>query len=429
MRVLIAPIEVSGFYRALNAGFQELGVDSIFAELWPHPFQYASSDADYAPPISWARSLARRQRSAPRRSLRRAFWLMVGGFVRLFIFVWSLPRFDVFVFGFGHTIMYAPWLELRVLKALRKKIVFHFHGSDSRPPYLDGYLNASDESGARPDFARLAKATKRRVEVIDRYADIVVDNPLSAHFHTRECINGFAIGIPSVQRTAPSLPPAREGTVSPLRILHAPSHLEAKGTPVIRATIQELLSEGISLEYVEIIGQPNERVLEELARCDFVIDQLYSDTPMAGFAAEAARFGKPAIVCGYALDEFRKWIPPEATPPSYYCHPSDLKIAIARLAMNTEFRNDLGGRARAFFDLRCRPRDVAQRYLAAIKGECPSAWKFDPRCITYLEGCGLSEEKARQRISELVSTHGSPALQLEDKPALKSALVAFGART
>ena len=56
-------------------------------------------------------------------------------------------------------------------------------------------------------------------------------------------------------------------------------------------------NEGLPLEYVEIVGQPNDIVLAEIARSAFVIDQLYSDTPMAGFAAEAARLGKPAIVC------------------------------------------------------------------------------------------------------------------------------------
>ena len=41
-------------------------------------------------------------------------------------------------------------------------------------------------------------------------------------------------------------------------------------------------------------------ILAELARCDFVIDQLYSDYPLPGLATEAAWFGKPTVVGGYA---------------------------------------------------------------------------------------------------------------------------------
>ena len=423
MRILIAPVEVSGFYRALNAGFRELGVDSTFAELWPHRFQYSESDSGWPAPVSWARSLARRQQAAPRGSLRRGWWLMLGGIVRVMVFLWALPRFDVFIFGFATTILYAPWLELPVLRALGKKIVFHFHGSDSRPPYLDGYLSDHDGTKAR-DFARLARQIKRKVSIIDRYADIVVDNPLSSHFHVRECLNSFAIGLGSTDngKRAPDLGSSGRENV---RILHAASNVEAKGTAVIRAAIESLRESGLDLEYVEIVGQPNDRVLEEISKSDFVIDQLYSDTPMAGFAAEAARLGRPAIVCGYASEEFRRWIAPEALPPTLYCHPGELQDAIRRLATDADFRTDLGRRARAFFDVRCKPRDVATRYLSVLTQAVPADWRFDPNAITYVEGCGLAEERARARIAAVLASHGSLGLQLADKPALIQRMTDF----
>ena len=56
-------------------------------------------------------------------------------------------------------------------------------------------------------------------------------------------------------------------------------------------------------------GQPNSVVLEQLARCDFIIDQLYADFPMPGFATEAAWFGKPAVTAGYALDLWKRTLP------------------------------------------------------------------------------------------------------------------------
>ena len=45
------------------------------------------------------------------------------------------------------------------------------------------------------------------------------------------------------------------------------------------------------IKFIEITGRPNQEVLELISTCDFVIDQLYSDMAMVGFATEAAFFG------------------------------------------------------------------------------------------------------------------------------------------
>ena len=90
------------------------------------------------------------------------------------------------------------------------------------------------------------------------------------------------------------------------RILHAPSNPNFKGTEEIRNTIKCLKNENIDFEYIEITNASNEKVLAELKACDLVIDQLYSDTPMATLAAEAAYCGKPTIVGGYGFEELKK---------------------------------------------------------------------------------------------------------------------------
>ena len=77
-------------------------------------------------------------------------------------------------------------------------------------------------------------------------------------------------------------------TKKKFRILHAPSNPNFKGTEEIRDTIKCLKNENIDFEYIEITNASNEKVLAELNACDLVIDQLYSDTPMATLAAEAA---------------------------------------------------------------------------------------------------------------------------------------------
>jgi len=53
---------------------------------------------------------------------------------------------------------------------------------------------------------------------------------------------------------------------------------------------------------------PNHAVLEELGKCDFVIDQAFADYGMAGFATEAAWFGKTAVVGGYQSELWQSWL-------------------------------------------------------------------------------------------------------------------------
>ena len=88
---------------------------------------------------------------------------------------------------------------------------------------------------------------------------------------------------------------------------------------------------GLEDRGVVVTGRPNREVLAAIAASDFVIDQVYSDSPLAGFAAEAAALGRPAIVGGYAWDDLRRVTPAEVMPPSHVCRPEDLADAIRRL--------------------------------------------------------------------------------------------------
>ena len=48
-------------------------------------------------------------------------------------------------------------------------------------------------------------------------------------------------------------------------------------------------------------------VLEKMAMSDIVVDQVYCDTPMAGFATEAAINGVPVVVGGYYADVYKRF--------------------------------------------------------------------------------------------------------------------------
>jgi hypothetical protein len=218
-------------------------------------------------------------------------------------------------------------------------------------------------------------------------------------------------GYPNVER--------EDGLV---RILHAPSH-PSKGTAEIREMIESLRRKGYRIEFVEITGRPNHEVQQEIARCDFVIDQLYSDLPMASFAGEAALQCKPTVIGGYYAELMKHDLPAHLTPPSHFCFPEEMEEGIERMIVDEEYRRELGERARQFMLEYWSPEAVAKNFLRLISGDIPEEWMFDPRDLRYMHGYGMRHEVVREKIRQIIDTYGVEALGLQDKPELQQMYV------
>lgn len=418
MRVFLGLAEIAGYYQGLKQGFQELGHETSLVTLSKHPFGYAGVDENVLADL-WQWLHARPERSL--NALKRV--------PRTLLFLWAAARFDLFIFSFGTSLL-PSHRDLPLLKQLGKKVLFQFHGSDSRPPYMDGSVMAADRGRSVADGIRLTHERKRSLRQIERWADATVNIVPQAHLFEKPFVEWMQIGIP----VRPAGAPTRDvieafwqarGAEGPIRVLHSPSHPAAKGSEEIAATIARLAARGIPLELVMMKDRPNREVLEELARTDLVVDQLYADYGMPGFAVEAAWFGKPVVIGGYAAGLWERLLPPEARPPTQYCHPSDVERAIEALATDALARRTLGLRARAFVETRWSPREVASRYLRIAAGDVPAEWLRDPRTIDYWQGAGLPEDRVRALIRAFVDEGGPGALEVADKPELERELLAL----
>lgn len=123
-----------------------------------------------------------------------------------------------------------------------------------------------------------------------------------------------------------------------------------------------------------------------------IVDEIYSDTPMAVFATEAAFASKPAVVGSYYVNQIKDDLPATNMPPSMSCHPDLLEAVMEKLIVNHKFREELGNKAREFVMTNWSAIKVAQHYLMLIDGNFPGEWLYDPRNIRYLHGCGLSDK-------------------------------------
>lgn len=421
MRIFLGLTEVAGYYGNLKRGFDSLGIDSLFVDADEHRFRYPRGRAGNVLVRMLEYFGGARNRIAERNPAWQKLLSVCYQLSRVPLLLWALFRFDVFIFGFKSSLL-PGFSDLPILKFFGKRVIYVFHGSDARPPYINGAIHSLRPGGATDLVLELTGRQKRQILKIERYADVIVNHPPTSHFHERTIISWLAIGIPF----AAAHPPLCGVSVNNpgMRILHSPSHPESKGTSLIREAVERLREKGHRLDLIEVVDQPNEVVLYELAQCDFVVDQVYSDTPLAGFATEAAFHGKPAVVGGYGRQ--CDWgVAAEMIPPSEFVHPHEIEQAIERLLVDAEYRLGLGERAAEFVKERWSPKEVAKRFVRLAEGEIPEDWCFDPDSVVYLHGYGLSEARAKQRIQQLIEVGGAQALQLTDKPTLEKAFENF----
>lgn len=431
VRVFIGPIEVAGIANGLAQGLSGLGVSAELVLSFSHTFKYGGGGASRVAAI-WQRIGSMRNNTPRDRLLSKGFWVLAHQIWSWLVLASFLPRFDTYIFLFGNTITNSR-LELWLLKLLRKRLIFVYVGSDVRPPFIDGVWFPAGEGGAEePDAAKacaMAKRFKRKIRLHERYADFLVNSPSTAQYHEKRFINWFAMGLPKV---APEGHSTRDATGSPrdgsVRILHSPSNPAIKGSLAIVEVVERLRARGHAIELVKIEGVSNEVVLRELARCDFVIDQLYSDTPMAAFATEAAHYGKPAVVGGYFAEEMADALRPEYIPPSLFVTPETLEAAVERLVVDKDFRETLGQRAREYVNSRWSAATVAGRYLELIYGRAEAAWWCDPQDVLYVGGCGMPQPHAARMVRALIERYGIASLQVSDKPRLEQAFAELAGR-
>ncbi|MDE6600752.1 MAG: glycosyltransferase [Lachnospiraceae bacterium] len=249
--------------------------------------------------------------------------------------------------------------------------------------------------------------------MLEKYMDLIDYSP-SSHFHTKPYLIFNCIGIPVDIKEKVRID---KKNVDKVRILHAPSDQKAKGTAIVRNIVKEMQEEGYDFEYMEVSGLPHRVVLEKMAMSDIVVDQVYSDTPMAGFATEAAINGVPVVVGGYYAEVYKKVLP-DPIAPTVYCNPEELKEKIIYLIEHEEERIRIGEKERAYVEGHCLAETVANKFLRIFDRSYPKEWIMNPSDNDYIWGYGESRETVANEITRLIDRYGTEALCLDKNGVL-----------
>lgn len=417
-RVCIAPNDVASYYSGLRDGLVAQGVDCWFFCFEHTPYTRYRP----LPSAPWLERVVHRVVTShllPAKGLGK----IVSGFILLLLRLASCLAAaffcDVFVFGFGKTFLRRA--ELPFLRLLGRRIIFVFNGSDTRPAWMSGiYLLGS----GLPDPAALQKEILRQqycIRRIERYADEIVCHPLSAQLLTRPFVNHLAIGHPFDPGATSAVKTG--GTAARLNVLHAPTRPLQKGSPRFQAEIRRLQAAGVPVDYTELTSRPNREVLEAIVASDLVLDELYSDIPLAGLGTETAALGRPFLVGGYGRAELERFGGDNPPPMDHYVHPAQLDTALDALVADPQRRAALATSLQTFALQQWNPREMSARFLHLLTGEVPPHWLIDPRTLRYWQGWGAPEDAVRCGVAALIAHAGPEALGIAHNPELQTEVI------
>ena len=162
MRIFLGLDDTCGYYTRLESGLKSLGISCSVVNAFPNPrYEFAHELGTVEKCVAW---IGRKTCSLRRGSLHRYFWIGIKGFSLFVLFLWSLPRYDVYIFSGGTTFLFS--YDLWLLKLLKKRVIVVYHGSDCRPPYIDAMVLGSSVDFSTEACVAETKAVKKRLKKI-----------------------------------------------------------------------------------------------------------------------------------------------------------------------------------------------------------------------------------------------------------------------
>lgn len=400
--IFIGFSEVANFYNNLLKGFHKNGVYPKFMTWGQNIRGYGNSDSE-----TLDQKLLHYLSKGASKGKSRFLFIPVFWIYRVLLLMVAIFKYDVFLFSYKSSFL--GTYDLPLLKLFGKKIFYFCHGSDARPPYING--NNINTGLSLEDVYLLTNSMKKKLSRIEKYATGIISSPPFSQFLNKSVIHFLWVGLPfelmdelEKQHNAPPSPK--------VRVLHAPSVRKSKGSDIFKEIIMELIQEGEKIEYKELFNVENAEVIEALKHTDILLDEMYSDTCLAGLATEAAFFGVPTLVSGYYSDMAEDFNY-NKLPPSMYVYPEDIKESLRFLVKNKNVREELGNSAKEFVRDTWSPKKVASRILAIISGEIPIEATFNPTNITYYKGWGVSKSDLHSFLADYLRVYGEEGLFLE----------------
>jgi glycosyltransferase involved in cell wall biosynthesis len=260
----------------------------------------------------------------------------------------------VYIYFNGCVLGSDPFLskkEIFLLKLARIKTVVMPYGADIQD--FTKSRNLIFRNNMCLDYPKFHLQRKRIRENVDQWtthADHIIsgcDWVEYMYYWDTLMLAHFSI---DTEKWKPSATQPERDPNAPLKIFHAPNHVNQKGTKHFVKAVEELKQEGLNIELMMVQRVPNSEIKRLIETADVVADQLVIGW-YAMFSLEALSLEKP-VLCYLNPDLLNMYIESGLVTkdeiPIINCNPFTVKDAIRNLYENRDKLKDIGKRSREF---------------------------------------------------------------------------------
>ena len=292
---------------------------------------------------------------------------------RIYVFFKILPRYEIWHFNYATTFFFYP-VNLLILKLCGKKIVCTFRGSEvlSGLDFMPSRSIINNVKFSWPEWYRtlvnlsffIKFKMKLRIKVFRWLSDkIILTGPfLISSVGKYDEIIPYGRDITQIQFNS-----LGKNQRKALRILHAPSRDETKGTDEVIKIFKKLSHEYPMHDFKILRALPHEELVEEMARADIVIDQLLVGW-YGGQAVEAMALGK--CVMSFINPVYLELMVFGRDLPIFNTNLWNLKNDLETLIKSPALRQKLGERGLKFVKKFHSAQKIASQYLDIYEHAC-----------------------------------------------------------
>lgn len=260
-------------------------------------------------------------------------------FLKILTFFRVVFKYNIFHFSYGESLW--PYnLDLPIYRLLGKKIVMGYYGSDViQTDIVQRYTLWTDQD-IKNIYPRANDNAKRAK--LQKISSLVDQTTISDYsllpYSPKSKVTRIAINIEGFPYVGAK---AHHGKI---KIIHAPSNRDVKGTKFILAAVERLKKEKYPIEFILVENKPNTEAIKIYRGADIVIDEV-KQGPYGVLALECMALGKP-VLC-YRNRHFAHYY---KNLPVVSTNPENIYQKLVELIKNPKRREILGRKGRQYVE-------------------------------------------------------------------------------
>lgn len=329
-KVFLGLGNIAGIFTSLKKGFEQNGISADFYSLNEHIFGYKTDKV-----IAYSENFLLRK--------LQKFYLLIK----------LLIKYNYFVFDSTGSLL-PDNKDIKLFRLFGKKTMVIFTGCDIRLPEKVEKFKwnpCRDCKNSYKNFVGCVLEVKpQKIRNIEDKFELIVSAEEAAGSLSREYTSTlFPVDIEKFKYTGTS--PGQK-----LKILHAPSHPEYKGTKYVIEAIEKL-KKNYHFEFSIVQDVKAEELYNEIERADLIIDQM-----LVGFyglfSIESMAMGKP-VVC-YIRQDILQSSPPDI--PVINANPDTLYEVLKGILDAPDKLREIGKRSREYAEKYHDSKIIARQY-------------------------------------------------------------------